>query len=64
MEQQLSLTEIIIYIRQSVMIETSFMIILPTTKNNFYLISKLWFWNFLAFVFRESEPYKVFHSLI
>ena len=39
MEQQLSLTEIIIYIRQSVMIETSFMIILPTTKNNFYLIS-------------------------
>ena len=51
MEQQLSLTEIIIYIRQSVMIETSFMIILPTTKNNFYLISKLDFETFLHLSF-------------
>ena len=51
MEQQLSLTEIIIYIRQNVMIETSIMIILPTTKNNFYLISKPDFETFLPLSF-------------
>lgn len=51
MEQQLSLTEIIIYIRQNVMIETSFMIILPTTRNKFYLISELDFEIFLPLSF-------------
>ena len=51
MEQQLSLTEIIIYIRQNVMIETSFMIILPTTRNKFYLISELDFETFLPLSF-------------
>ena len=51
MEQQLSLTEIIIYIRQNVMIETSFMIILPTTRNKVYLISKLDFETFLPLSF-------------
>ena len=51
MEQQLSLTEIIIYIRQNVIIETSFMIILPTTRNKVYLISKLDFETFLPLSF-------------